>query len=82
MYCDVPVITSNTSSMPEIGGDAAIYIDPFSIDSITEAMLKIYNDESLRNDLIIKGQLRRTNFSWNKSADKLWNTIEKVIINL
>ena len=82
MYCDVPVITSNTSSMPEIGGDAAIYIDPFSIDSITEAMLKIYNDESLRNDLIIKGQIRRNNFSWNKSADKLWNTIEKVMINL
>lgn len=79
MNCDIPVITSNTSSMPEIGGNAAIYVDPFSVDSITDAMVRIFKDENLRNDCIAKGKLRRDNFSWNKTAENLWNTVEKVI---
>jgi glycosyltransferase involved in cell wall biosynthesis len=82
MYCGVPVITSNTSSMPEVGGDAAIYIDPYSVESITEAMIQIYKDEKLRNDLIYKGSIRKNYFSWDKTAEKLWGTIEKVIVKL
>ena len=82
MYCGVPVITSNTSSMPEIGGDAAIYIDPASVDSITNAMIQIHKDERLRAELISKGFIRKNNFSWDKTAEKLWETIEKVIVKL
>lgn len=78
-YCDVPVITSNVTSMPEIAGDAALLVDPFSIDSIAEAMKKINFEKKLRENLILKGQKRRQEFNWQKSADKLWTSIEKVM---
>ncbi|MCC6601015.1 MAG: glycosyltransferase family 4 protein [Crocinitomicaceae bacterium] len=79
MYCDVPVITSNVTSMPEVAGEAGLLVDPFSIDSIKDAMLKIYNDEALRNKLIENGRKQRENFSWDKTAEKLWGSIEKTI---
>ena len=51
-YCDVPVITSNVTSMPEVAGDAAILTDPFSFESISNAMVQIATDEKLRTSLI------------------------------
>jgi glycosyltransferase involved in cell wall biosynthesis len=77
MYCDVPVITSNVTSMPEVAGNAGLLVDPFSVDSIKEGMLKIYKDEALRNKLIENGRIQRKNFSWDKTAEKLWDCIEK-----
>lgn len=79
MQCDVPVITSNITSMPEVAKDAALLVDPFSVDSIKEAMLKIVKDESLRNTLIEKGRERRKAFSWDKTTDLLWKSIEKTL---
>jgi glycosyltransferase involved in cell wall biosynthesis len=79
MYCDVPVITSNVTSMPEVAGNAGLLVDPFSIGSITEGMLKIYKDEELRNRLIKNGRIQREKFSWDKTAEKLWASIEKTI---
>jgi len=82
MYCDVPVICSNRTSMPEVAGDAALYADPFSVDSITEAMIKLSSDETLRNNIIEKGRIQRNKFSWDNTANLLWKSIEKVITNL
>jgi len=79
MYCDVPVITSNTTSMPEVGGDAVLYADPFSIQSICDAMEKLFSDNEIRIQLIEKGKERRNMFNWQKTADKLWNSVEKLI---
>lgn len=79
MYCDVPVITSGVTSMPEIAGDAGILVSPFSIDSIKEGMEKLYKDEALRNRLILAGQKQREKFSWQKTADLLWQSIEKTV---
>ena len=79
MQCDVPVITSNTSSMPEVAGDAALYVNPYEVSSISNAMKKIVYDENTRNHLIEKGRLQRQNFSYSKSADLLWNCIEKAL---
>ncbi len=78
-YCDVPLITSNVTSMPEIAGDAAIFTDPSSVDSISDAMTQITKDEQLRKELIHKGKIRRQNFSWQLSAEKLWNSIDKTL---
>ncbi len=78
--CDVPVITSNVTSMPEISGDAALHVDPFSINSIADALKKIDKNEELRNDLIEKGRRRRKDFTWQKSADNLWRAIEKTLM--
>ena len=77
MSCDVPVITSNVTSMPEVAGDAALLVNPFSVDEIKNAMLKIYKDEVFRNQLIEKGKIQKEKFSWDKTADKLWESIEK-----
>lgn len=75
MSCDVPVITSNVTSMPEIAGNAGLLVDPFSVDSIKEGMLKIYRDENLRSQLVANGRIQREKFSWDKTAGKLWQTL-------
>jgi glycosyltransferase involved in cell wall biosynthesis len=77
MYCDVPVVTSNVTSMPEVAGSAGLLVDPFSVDSIKDGMLKIYKDETFRNQLIQNGRMQREKFSWDKTAEKLWACIEK-----
>jgi glycosyltransferase involved in cell wall biosynthesis len=79
MYSEVPVITSNTSSMPEVGGNAALYVDPKSTDSIADAMQKIWSDENLRKSLVENGKIRRQDFSWDKTAGLLWESIEKTM---
>ena len=76
--CDCPVITSNVSSMPEVGGDGAFLVDPFNIPEIVSAMHKLC-DEEVRKEMIKKGQKSSTRFSWDKTADSLWNTIEKAL---
>lgn len=78
MKSGIPVITSNVTSMPEIAGDAAILADPFSVESIAEAMAKVL-DEKLKMQLIAKGEIRAKKFTWEQSASLLWNSIEKVI---
>jgi len=74
--CDTPVITSAITSMPEVAGDAALLIDPFSPLSIAAAMKEINEDGDLREKLIALGRLRRELFSWQKTADNLWECIE------
>lgn len=68
MACGVPVITSNTSSMPEVAGNAAHLINPNKIEDISSAMLKIVSDENYKNMLIQRGLKRSKEFSWNKMA--------------
>ncbi len=77
--CHTPVITSNVSSLPEVAGDAALLVDPFSIDQICQAMVRIYNEPDLRSELIMKGKDQGEKFSWDKTAARLWVTIEKVL---
>lgn len=72
-----PVITSNTTSMPEVGGDAAIYCDPFLPQSISDAMEMIFSSPSLRDELREKGFEQNKKFNWDKSAQLLWNSIQK-----
>ena len=79
MRSGVPVITSNVTSMPEVAGNAALLCDPFSVSSIAESMMKIANDEQLRKTLIEAGLKRQNDFSWDKTAVQLWNSIEKTI---
>jgi glycosyltransferase involved in cell wall biosynthesis len=79
MNCDIPVITSNITSMPEVASDAALLVDPFSVDSISNAMLYLYKDEDMRNTLIQRGRKRREDFSWDKTADLLWKSILRTV---
>lgn len=74
--CRVPVITSSTSSMPEVAGDAALICDPKDISAICQAMHDVSKPE-IRKPLIEKGVERQKMFSWENSADMMWNSIEK-----
>jgi glycosyltransferase involved in cell wall biosynthesis len=69
MACGVPVITSNTSSMPEIAGNAAILIDPYKPEEITAAMIKVFNDDNLRTAMIKDGIVQAAKFSWKAMAE-------------
>lgn len=72
-----PVITSNTTSMPEVGGNAALYCDPYLAQSIADAMERIYLEPEFRESLIHKGFEQNKKFNWDKSAEKLWNAMQK-----
>jgi glycosyltransferase involved in cell wall biosynthesis len=80
MYCDVPVITSNTTSMPEVAGDAALLVDPYSVGSIGQALTRMAMDPGLRGELITKGRKQRELFSWDKTARLLWESLENAMI--
>jgi len=69
MACGAPVITSNTSSMPEIAGDAAFIVDPLHTEDITAAMIRLTNDEIARNELVKKGIPQAAKFSWRSMAE-------------
>ncbi len=79
MTCDVPVITSNCSSMPEVAGKAAILVDPFSVASIAEGMEKLWQNPDLREELIAQGRIERTRFSWEETAKQIWNAIQRML---
>ena len=75
MNAGVPVICSNTTSLPEVGGDAVLYADPFDVSEISDAMVKLYQDKELRESLIEKGFRQKEKFSWDKTAGLLWKSI-------
>ena len=76
MNAGVPVICSNTTSLPDVGGNAVLYVDPFSLSQIKDAMIRIYQDKELRDTLVEKGFRQREKFSWDKTAELLWGSIQ------
>ncbi len=79
MRCEVPVITSSNSAMQEVAGDAALYADPAAFKDIADKMMQLYKDEAMRATLIEKGKLREQQFSWDRSADLLWQCIQQAV---
>jgi alpha-1,3-rhamnosyl/mannosyltransferase len=75
----VPVITTNTTSLPEVDGEAALSIDPLDIDQINEAMKRILEDTSLANQLRELGRVRARQFNWQSCADATLNVYQKLI---
>ena len=73
-----PVILSNTSSFPEVAGDAGSYFDPFDIDSISDAISSVIYQEKIRQDLIEKGRKRLQQFSWEITAIKTANVYKSI----
>jgi glycosyltransferase involved in cell wall biosynthesis len=78
MTCGAPVIVSNTSSLPEVVGDAAVLIDPHDMDGLTVAMWRLLQDEELRQELICKGLKRAKQFSWKRAAEQTLEVYHKV----
>ncbi|MEH2046191.1 glycosyltransferase family 4 protein [Nostoc sp.] len=79
MTLGAPVVTSNTSSIPEVSGDAAILIDPSDPVQLAEAILKVISDSQLRQELINKGKARAKLFSWERTAKETLNAYRTII---
>jgi len=78
MACGVPVITSNSSSMPEIAGDAACIVNPMESEAILQGILKISSDSEYKNELIRKGLVRCEQFSWDNMALQVLDVYKKM----
>jgi len=76
MACKTPVIVSNAASLPEICGDAALYCDPFDIESIAEKIIQLLDDRSLQEQLCQKGIERVKEFTWQKAATELMQVFD------
>ncbi|MEP6747903.1 MAG: glycosyltransferase family 1 protein, partial [Bacteroidota bacterium] len=75
----IPVLCSNTTSMPEVAGDAAILIDPFNIVGIAAGMEKLFADDTLRGRLVQLGNLQKEKFTWDNTAELFWQSIYRAL---
>jgi glycosyltransferase involved in cell wall biosynthesis len=78
MQHNCPVITSNVSSLPEAGGDAALYVNPEDVSDIADKMNMLIINKQLRQELIEKGKKQITKFSWEKTAKETLKILEAV----
>jgi glycosyltransferase involved in cell wall biosynthesis len=81
MACGAPVITSNTSCLPEIAGNAALLVDPTNTSAMAEAIEKLLSNEVLRLDKIHEGLNNASRFSWTKTAEQVFEVYEEVLFN-
>ena len=79
MACGIPVVTSNVSSIPEVVSDAALLIDPYQVDELSDAIDKVLTDDSLRGKMIEKGLKRAKLFSWKRTARETLKVYEEAV---
>jgi glycosyltransferase involved in cell wall biosynthesis len=79
MACGTPVITSNVTAMPEVAGEAAMLIDPYSVNSIAQGIEQVINDTSLQQSLRNKGLERVKEFTWDKTAAVVKDVLEQAL---
>ncbi|MBO7133080.1 MAG: glycosyltransferase family 4 protein [Bacteroidales bacterium] len=79
MYAETAIISGNSTSLPEVVGDAALMCSTTDYNKVAENMYRICNDKELRESMIEKGRKQREKFSWQKTSERLWNCIEKAI---
>jgi len=78
MACGVPVITSNVSALPEVAGDAALLVDPHNIQEMADAIIRLLENESLREELRQKGYQRVQQYTWTESARKMLDVYQRL----
>lgn len=81
MAVGTPVITSNVSAMPEVGGEAALYVNPESIEDIKQKLEKVLKDENIRKQMIQKGFSQAKKFSWQKCAKETAEIYKQLMQN-
>jgi glycosyltransferase involved in cell wall biosynthesis len=80
MQCGTPVITGNRTSLPEVVGDAAVMVDPFDVDEIGAALLRLIDSSELRSTLRAKGLLHARKFNWRETAKQTLIVYEKAFL--
>ena len=77
MQCKVPVICSQTGTLAELCGEAAIHVNPADFNDIADKMMLLFKDESRRNELIKAGKIRAGQFSWDNTTHHLWQVLSQ-----
>lgn len=75
MACGIPVMTSNCTSLPEVAGNAALLVNPYDVNEMTNAINRLYSDKELRSDLVKKGLIRAEVYTWEKTAQRIQSVI-------
>lgn len=79
MRCGLPIIAGNLTCLPEVAGDAAMYVNPFDTEEVSKAMIYLASDEQKQADLSQKSLERASLFSWDYTAETTWNVIEDIL---
>ena len=79
MACGTPVVTSNTSSLPEVAGDAALLVDPYDVRQIAQAMWLVLSQPALAAELRARGLARAAQFTWERTARETIAVYERVV---
>jgi glycosyltransferase involved in cell wall biosynthesis len=77
MACGCPVASSNAASLPEVGGDAALYFDPYNIEEMVDCVEHVLTNESLRQEMITKGLEQVKKFSWLKAGEQVYEILKQ-----
>jgi glycosyltransferase involved in cell wall biosynthesis len=80
MASGVPVLTSSTSALREVSGDAALLVDPLDVASIADGLCKLTEHQALRDDLIRKGLERSKEFTWERSVEQTWDVYQELLV--
>jgi len=79
MACGTPVVTSNISSLPEVVGDAALLVDPYNVEEISDGLARVLDDKALCSDLVARGRERVLHFSWERSVKAIHECYMRVL---
>ena len=79
MRCGVPVLAANATSLPEVAGKAAVYCDPFDVGTITAGLERLWQDDALRAELARAGSEQAARYTWDATAEGLWNSVERTM---
>ncbi len=79
MYCDVPLLCAQAAALPEVAGAAALYVNPYAVESIAEGMTALWQDAGLRRRLVQAGRQQRQQFSWERAAQAVWDAVAQVM---
>lgn len=79
MACGVPVLTGNLTSLPEVVGEAGLMVDPTSVEAIADGLLRLIQNDLLRQALIPKGLARAALFSWDEAAQRTWGVLQEAL---
>jgi glycosyltransferase involved in cell wall biosynthesis len=79
MSCGCPAIASRGGSLVEVVGEAGRYVDPYDVDSISRGIGEVFDNSTLREELIRKGTMQSKKFTWNKTASKTIDVYKSVV---
>jgi glycosyltransferase involved in cell wall biosynthesis len=77
MACGTPVVTSNLTALPEVVGDAAVLVDPCNVEAIAWGIQRVVEDSMLRQALYYKGLARAKQFTWEQTAERVWQVLQE-----